>query len=80
MTDATVSPRSRLVTLLLCLFLGWAGAHRFFVGKKGTGVLMLCTLGGLGFWVLADFILVVCGAFRDKEGNRVFQWFEEGSI
>ena len=79
-TDPNISPRSRLVTLLLCLFLGWTGAHRFYVGKIGTGVLMLLTLGGLGLWILADFILVVCGAFRDKAGRRIFQWFEEGSI
>lgn len=80
MDEATVSPHSRLATLLLCLFLGWAGAHRFFTGKKGTAVLMLCTVGGLGFWVLADFILIVCGAFRDRQGRRVFKWFEAGSV
>lgn len=78
MTD--VSPKSRLVATLLCFFLGWAGAHRFYLGKIGTGVLMLCTLGVFGLWVIADFILIVCGVFRDKQGRRLFRWFEEGSV
>lgn len=77
-TDA--SPRSRLVAVLLCLLLGMFGAHRFYVGKYGTAVLMLCTLGGMGIWVLVDFIFVVCGIFRDKQGRRVARWFEEGTI
>ena len=75
------SPKSRTVALLLCLFLGWLGAHRFYVGKVGTGILMPLTLGGFfGIWVMVDLIFIVCGIFRDKEGRRVFKWFEEGSV
>ena len=33
-----ISPKSRLVALLLCLFLGWLGVHRFYAGKIGTGL------------------------------------------
>ena len=80
MDQAAVSPKSRLVAVLLCLFLGWVGAHRFYLGKTGTAILMIVTFGGLGMWYLADFIMVVCGVFRDKEGKRVFRWLEEGSI
>ena len=76
-----VSSKSRLVALLLCVFLGWLGAHRFYVGKIGTGILMPLTLGGfLGIWVIVDVIFIGCGIFRDKDGKRVFKWFEEGSI
>ncbi len=78
MTD--ISPKSRMVALLLCVFLGWLGAHRFYVKKTGTGILMLLTFGGLTFWVIADIILIACGSFRDKDGKRVFRWFEEGSL
>jgi len=34
-------PKSKLIALLLCLFAGGLGAHRFYVGKIGTGILML---------------------------------------
>jgi TM2 domain-containing membrane protein YozV len=76
MNVETVSNRSRLVALLLCIFLGPFGAHRFYVGKIGTGVLMLLTIGGLGIWALIDHILIATGTLRDKEGRRVYRWME----
>ena len=48
MNTSDISPKSRLVALLLCFFLGPLGVHRFYVGKIGTGILMLLTLGGAG--------------------------------
>ena len=74
------SPRSRLVALLFCVLLGVFGVHRFYVGKIGTGILMLVTIGGLGIWTMIDLILIAVGSFRDKEGRRVFRWTEPGSI
>ena len=74
-----ISPKSRLVTLLFCLFLGPLGVHRFYVGKVGTGILQLFTLGGIGIWVLIDLIMIAAGSFRDKEGLRLFRWLEPGS-
>ena len=60
-----------LVALLLCLFVGFFGIHRFYVGKSGTGFLQIITLGGLGIWVLIDLIMIVMGKFTDKEGNFI---------
>jgi TM2 domain-containing membrane protein YozV len=80
MGQETLSPKSRLGALLFCLLLGVFGAHRFYVGKVRTAILMILTLGGLGIWSLVDFILIVIGSFRDKQGKRVLKWFEPGSI
>ena len=57
-----------VTTLLLCILLGFLGAHRFYVGKIGTGILQLITLGGLGIWVLIDLIMIAIGKFTDKRG------------
>ena len=65
------SDKDWLVTLLLCWFLGVLGGHRFYVGKIGTGVLQLLTLGGCGIWVLIDLIMVITGNFKDASGNPI---------
>lgn len=62
------SEKNFVAALLLCLLLGGLGAHRFYVGKIGTGILMLVTLGGLGIWVLIDLIMIAIGKFADKQG------------
>ena len=69
-----VSEKSRLAAALLCWFLGVIGVHRFYVGKIGTAILMIVTLGGLGVWVLIDLIMILVGSFRDKEGKKLVNW------
>jgi hypothetical protein len=71
------SEKSRGVALALAAILGPFGAHRFYAGKTGTGVLMLCTLGGGGLWWLYDLILVSGGSFRDAEGCLISRWDPE---
>jgi hypothetical protein len=73
----TPSDKSRGVALSLAVLLGPFGGHRFYVGKIGTGVLMLATLGGLGIWYLYDVILVASGSFRDRDNRLVSQWEPE---
>ena len=71
MTDIEISEKGFVPTILLCFFFGMLGVHRFYVGKIGTGILQLLTLGGLGIWVLIDFIVIVTGSFKDKQGLPV---------
>jgi TM2 domain-containing membrane protein YozV len=70
-TQTAVGTKSKVVAALLCFFLGALGVHRFYVGKVGTGILQLLTLGGLGLWVLIDFIVILVGKFSDKQGNQL---------
>lgn len=66
---APPAPRKSFVTTwLLSLLLGGLGVDRFYLGKVGTGLLKLFTLGGLGVWALVDLILVLTGKQRDKTG------------
>lgn len=69
--NPAVSPKGFVPTILLCFFLGALGIHRFYVGKVGTGILQLITIGGLGIWTMIDFILVVTGNFKDSSGLPV---------
>ena len=63
-----LSPKSWVATLLLSIFLGELGIDRFYLGKVGTGILKLVTLGGFGIWWLIDIILTIAGAATDKQG------------
>ena len=70
-SSTTTSTTDWLTLFRLTFFVGVLGVHRFYVGKIGTGFLMLLTLGGLGVWFLVDLILVVTGQFTNKEGQKI---------
>jgi len=65
------STKGFVPTVLLCFFFGVLGVHRFYVGKVGTGILQLLTLGGLGICALIDFIMIIVGSFTDKQGKFI---------
>ena len=65
------SEKGFVPTLLLCLFLGGLGAHRFYVGRTGTAIAMLLTLGGLGIWSLIDLIFIATSQFEDSQGRQI---------
>ena len=58
-TIITGTPKSKWVALLLCFFLGIFGAHKFYEGKAGMGVLYLLTLGLFGIGVIVDCIAIL---------------------
>jgi TM2 domain-containing membrane protein YozV len=60
--------KSKTTAALLCFFLGWAGVHRFYVGKPWSGLAQLFTFGGFGIWWLIDFIMILTGNFKDSNG------------
>ncbi len=74
MSENTIrSEKGFVPTLLLCYFLGFLGAHRFYTDKIGSGILMLVTFGGFGIWTLIDLIMIICGEFKDNDGLPIKQ-------
>lgn len=59
---------SQIVALLLCIFVGIVGAHRFYLGYTTLGVLMIFTLGGCGIWALIDLIRILTGDLQPIDG------------
>ena len=70
-TAPEASDRSFLTTLILAILVGFLGVHRFYVGKVGTGLLMLFTFGGFGIWQLIDIILIAVNSFTDRQGRPI---------
>jgi hypothetical protein len=63
------APRSWMTTLLLAVFLGYLGGHRFYTGHTLFGVLQLVTCGGFGIWQLVDIIFILTGKYTDAQGR-----------
>ena len=50
--------KDKKTALLLCIILGYFGAHKFYEGKIGMGILYLFTFGIFGIGWIADIILL----------------------
>jgi TM2 domain-containing membrane protein YozV len=74
--NKTLSTKSGKTALILITLFGALGIHRFYVGKIGTGLLMLLTSGLLGLWTLIDLILIVQNKFKDAQGRYVVLSFD----
>ena len=63
--------KSFIITLILSIFLGFAGVHRFYVGKISTGLIWLFTFGLLGIGYITDIIVITNQTFEDINGNVI---------
>jgi len=71
----STSDKKRTVALLLCLFLGLVGAHRFYVGRVGSAILFTCCcFGFFGIVPAIDFVMILLGSFRDNVGAPLREW------
>ena len=67
--SASGGGKSQLVALLLCIFVGVLGIHRFYLGYIGIGIIQLLTTGGCGVWALIDLIMIITGDLKPKDGD-----------
>lgn len=70
-TVKKTSEENGIIALLLCIFFGYLGAHRFYTGHIAIGIIQLFTLGGCVIWALIDFIMILTGSFTDSEGKKL---------
>ncbi len=67
------SDKKKRTALLLCIFLGWMGAHYFYVGRIGRGIVSLFTFNLFGIGWIIDIFRVALGGFRDNVGAPLRQ-------
>lgn len=53
------TPKNKWVAFFLCLFLGIFGAHKFYEGKTGMGILYLFTMGLFCIGWIIDLISIL---------------------
>ena len=63
--------KSKTTAILLCVFLGGIGGHRFYLGYTLYGIIQLCTGGGLMIWAIIDLVRLAQGNLLDYDGNEL---------
>lgn len=66
-------PKQRhfLAVFFISFMWGMFGVDRMYLGKYGTGLLKLLTIGGFGLWVVVDMFLIMNGSMRDRWGREM---------
>lgn len=86
-TQSAVSDKSKAVAALLSFFLGMLGIHRFYLGRVGSGAVMLIMgvigaittgiligfvlLAIVGIWDIVDFFRILCNGLTDGQGRKL---------
>jgi len=68
-SNAERGDKSKVLTVILWLFLGGIGIHRFYLGYPFIGLLYLFTGGLFGIGWIIDGILLLIGALKPKYGK-----------
>lgn len=65
------------IALLLCLFFGPLGLHRFYTGYGREGrIFLLCAFTGIGtavsgLWALFDLAMILCRLYATPNGRAL---------
>ena len=65
------------IALVLAIFLGIFGAHRFYTGHIAIAIAQLFTAGGCGLWALIDLIRLCANHIKDEKGHKLKKYNEE---
>ena len=60
--------KSWIAAVLICIFFGLLGIHRFYLGYTWQGFFQLFTAGGFVIWALVDLIRLIVRDLRPKNG------------
>ena len=65
---SVTSDKKKSTAFLWCLLFGYFGAHHFYVGRIGMGILYACPFGLLCIGWFADLFKIMNGRFKDNVG------------
>lgn len=63
--------RSWFAALILCIFGGFLGLHRFYTGYTGIGLLQLISCGGFFIWWVIDIIAILLHCYECSDGGKL---------
>lgn len=69
--DPQASTCSQSTALLLAIFLGIYGVHRFYTGHIRAGFIQMLTGGGFVIWWFIDILTIATGNFKDSKGRSL---------
>ena len=79
-TQINQGSKSFLIAFFLSLLFGALGVDRFYLGKIGTGILKLLTIGGFGIWYLIDLLFILTNHMKAKDGSSLNEYEEHRKL